>query len=161
MTQLGAAIGQLEVPASRPVRAYKAARVVVYADGSAGLMALTSGAYGVTASARCLRGPGHRGAGVPALRCSCGFHALADRWQLAPGVLSDVQLWGRVVVHQRGYRAEHQRVLRVVFGVTGHLGCQAPGVQLAAWWPAGSRRGRVHTHAVAACGCRSTSASGP
>jgi hypothetical protein len=73
---------------------------------------------------------------VPDLACTCGFYALTGatrrlRWArvlrsawasrlararrvqdqvLAPAVL-DVELLGRVVVYERGYRASHQRVL--------------------------------------------------
>jgi hypothetical protein len=56
---------------------------------------------------------------APALRCHCGFHAVAttrELWRVAPaigGVVLDVELAGIVVEHQRGWRASHQAVLGV------------------------------------------------
>lgn len=50
----------------------------------------------------------------PGLHCTCGFYAVMDR-SLLEGigtVTLDVEMSGRVIVCERGYRAQHQRVLR-------------------------------------------------
>ncbi len=60
--------------------------------------------------AACLRGEAHGPA--PALPCRCGIYAWRDPGSLEVGrwargsVLGTVALWGRVVEHDRGYRAE-------------------------------------------------------
>jgi hypothetical protein len=55
----------------------------------------------------CTRDRGHR---VPELDCSCGLHAMHDPDHLRrtrdPAVLGSVALWGRIVEHAHGYRAE-------------------------------------------------------
>jgi hypothetical protein len=59
------------------------------------------------ARARCRR---HRRHEVPGADCLCGLHATTDEARLrrtrSPGVLGTVAMWGRVVQHERGYRAE-------------------------------------------------------
>lgn len=53
---------------------------------------------------------------APILECNCGFHAVKRLEDLHLGygnAVLDVELSGRVVVHEAGYRAAHQRVLRV------------------------------------------------
>lgn len=75
------------------------------------------GRYGVEEKAVCLRGYPHR---VPTLECSCGFWALRSETQVEPipswsaseYVFLEVELHGRVIVAELGFRAEHQRVLR-------------------------------------------------
>jgi hypothetical protein len=51
---------------------------------------------------------------APAWDCSCGFYAVpADQlhqWPY-PGLVAEVELSGVVIEHDRGYRAEHQRVV--------------------------------------------------
>lgn len=72
---------------------------------------------------------GRHDAPVPAESCSCGVYALADpddlphvvfagSAELAPGAVGTVALWGRVVVHRSGYRAEfaYPQRLRLVCG---------------------------------------------
>lgn len=54
--------------------------------------------------------------GTPDLRCSCGWYAMRDRDQVTLGgaaAIVDVELSGRVIVAERGFRAEHQRILRI------------------------------------------------
>jgi hypothetical protein len=57
--------------------------------------------------ARCARRRPHR---VPEIDCTCGIHATLEVGPLRrtrdPTVLGTVSLWGRVLVHARGYRAE-------------------------------------------------------
>jgi hypothetical protein len=52
----------------------------------------------------------HRRHPVPAADCVCGLHATDDEGRLrrtrTPGVVGTVAMWGRVVQHDRGYRAE-------------------------------------------------------
>jgi hypothetical protein len=52
----------------------------------------------------------HRRHEVPGIDCLCGLHATTDEGRLrrtrCPGVLGTVAMWGRVVEHERGYRAE-------------------------------------------------------
>jgi hypothetical protein len=52
----------------------------------------------------------HRRHPVPAADCVCGLHATNDEGRLrrtrTPSVVGTVALWGRVVQHERGYRAE-------------------------------------------------------
>jgi hypothetical protein len=89
-------------------------------DGGLALVSLgTAEAWPVRAPlrARCERPypssrPPHR---VPERSCSCGIYAAADYRQLrasgiarwgAPAVLGTVSMWGRVVEHAEGYRAE-------------------------------------------------------
>jgi hypothetical protein len=61
---------------------------------------------GRPASATCTR---HRTHVVPSLACTCGLYAVNDPDQLRrsrdPAVLGTVALWGRVVEHERGFRA--------------------------------------------------------
>jgi hypothetical protein len=50
----------------------------------------------------------------PAYHCSCGYYAYrsqqdAEHHQQGH-VLGHVEMWGRIVQHERGYRAEHMRV---------------------------------------------------
>lgn len=59
------------------------------------------------ARATCARGGRHR---IPELECSCGLYAThgleALRHSRDPAVLGTVALWGRIVEHTAGYRAE-------------------------------------------------------
>jgi hypothetical protein len=70
--------------------------------------------YGAVANAVCEVGRQHM---VPSTECGCGFHAVSrreDLWRLNTSVgvvILDVELAGRVVEHEHGWRAEHQIVL--------------------------------------------------
>jgi len=59
------------------------------------------------AEATCPRRRAH--AGVPGADCRCGLHAMQSAEPLrrarSPAVLGRVALWGRVIEHERGYRA--------------------------------------------------------
>ena len=53
---------------------------------------------------------------APHAECTCGFHAVADKpgWTYGGGAIHailEVELFGRVIEHEHGYRAEKQRVL--------------------------------------------------
>jgi hypothetical protein len=62
---------------------------------------------GEPARAVCRRHRRHR---VPGADCLCGLHATTDEARLrrtrSPGVVGTVAMWGRVVEHERGFRAE-------------------------------------------------------
>lgn len=79
--------------------------------------------------AECAKRGKHR---VPGLDCSCGIHASHDADPLRrtrdPAVLGSVALWGRIVEHDHGFRAE--------FGYPQRLGlvCQL------CFWQWGSER---------------------
>jgi hypothetical protein len=57
--------------------------------------------------AQCWRRRRHH---APVVACTCGIYAVPDRAQLrharSPAVVGPVALWGRVVVHTSGWRAE-------------------------------------------------------
>jgi hypothetical protein len=85
--------------------------------------------YGVVAQATCPL----EGHDAPGAECSCGFYAVADDTQLwRLGVdepelaLLDVELAGRVIEHEHGYRASDQTVRSVRFhGVCVRCGRRA------------------------------------
>jgi hypothetical protein len=73
-------------------------------------------AYGAVATATCALAD-HE---APHARCSCGFYAVADDaqlWRLGADepalVVLDVELAGRVIEHEHGFRASDQRVRSV------------------------------------------------
>ena len=86
-------------------------------------------AYGAVAHASCAL-TDHE---APAADCSCGFYAVADDtqlWRLGADepelAVLDVELAGRVIEHDHGYRASHQRVTHVRFhGVCVRCGQRA------------------------------------
>jgi hypothetical protein len=74
----------------------------------------------------------------PELHCGCGFYAQSepDSWDVKVHAVSgrelpvqiahlDVELYGRVIRHERGWRAQRQRVLAVVFAPTCPCGAHA------------------------------------
>lgn len=88
-------------------------------DGRPGLRPAVRGTFfGASSRAECGEGHLHQ---VPEPTCTCGFYALGDSDELAERlgpwrpeeVELDVELTGRVVVHERGLRAEEQTVLGV------------------------------------------------
>lgn len=86
-------------------------------------------AYGARAHATCALADHD----APAADCSCGFYAVADDthlWRLGADepelAVLDVELAGRVIEHDHGYRASHQRVTHVRFhGVCVRCGKRA------------------------------------
>lgn len=85
--------------------------------------------YGVDATAECSLDRQHL---APHPGCTCGFYANKGtrpaRASENPGYLTlEVELFGKVLVHTNGYRAERQRVL-AVYAPRGYLrsrGCTA------------------------------------
>jgi hypothetical protein len=77
---------------------------------------------------------------APDASCTCGFYAVADDeelWRLGgyePELaMLDVDLAGRVIEHEHGYRASHQRVRRVTLGNVC-VRCGRPAVALRRHW---------------------------
>ena len=108
-------------------RAHKVALLLAEADGGRVLLGgITQGrAYVVDDEAACPRARCES----PGLDCVCGFYALKDRSEAEDllasnyplrtawnGALLTVELAGRVLQYERGYRAQYQRVLRVEIG---------------------------------------------
>ena len=115
-------IGIPEAQIDEPIRAVKRARVRIAPDGcDATLSGLTlGGRYEAEDDARC-----PRGCPRPAEGCDCGFYALrpetehhvfrtSERLRRATTVRLEVELSGPVLEYELGYRAQHQRVLRVI-----------------------------------------------
>jgi len=76
----------------------------------------------------------HRSRGAPRVPpCRCGIYAFKRARALAPGllriapwsVLGLVALTGRVVEHERGYRAQRAEVLAVAVVGGGHVVCRS------------------------------------
>lgn len=115
-----------EVPADEAPRGWKCAQLLVSPDqGEIRLAGVTiGGAYRVEDVAACVLGRGHL---PPSLSCECGFYAFSERMdaenmlacrfgydeQVVVRVLCEVDLSGTVIVCDRGYRAERQRVLSI------------------------------------------------
>lgn len=86
----------------------------------------SNGSFDIDADATC--GSGHK---APRWDCSCGFYAVpADklpRFQYGrAAVVLLVELSGEIIIHDDGYRAEHQRILEV--HVANCAECGAPSV---------------------------------
>lgn len=104
-----------------PIVAHKVARIVKTGSG----FSLAGAAYAVppyrmTDVARHL-GPNWRSSPHALETCTCGFYAVPSlrqalevrRWLSTAEAVLKVELYGKIVRHERGYRAEKQRVLEV------------------------------------------------
>ena len=76
---------------------------------------------------------------VPEAECTCGFYAMRDQTNLGfrmhrkmdqNTVLLEVELFGKVIVHEMGYRAERQRFLHVWVGPCWYAPCKELSVAL-------------------------------
>jgi hypothetical protein len=113
-----------------PIMAVRYANLGMGDDGRLGFQSVNSqfGTFGVEARAECKRrydyyvGSGYYSprpptGSVPHLECECGFYAVpADKLPNIRSYESStfkllVEISGRVIEHERGYRASHQRVL--------------------------------------------------
>lgn len=113
----------------RPIRTRKTGWVLLAPDRSSGRFGgLSAGVpYEAHDRARCARercpvGDNHD---APHLHGTCGFHGSAldpFGWMLPDAALLDVELFGRVIRHERGWRASGQRVLGAGF-VRGCASC--------------------------------------
>lgn len=105
---------------SEPVRAWKFQNVTRRADGSLSIYGF-GGEYGVEAVAECRAhvndylNPRPRNHAVPDEDCSCGFYGLKEKpSEIGPGQhLLEVEMYGKVIPHEKGYRAEKMRVLSI------------------------------------------------
>ncbi len=97
---------------SEPIEGWRTWTVLAGRDGSRARLLPIAGTgkpwpARSPAHAECARRRLHR---VPGLDCTCGIHATVDRDLLRrtrdPAALGSVALWGRVVEHALGYRAE-------------------------------------------------------
>ncbi len=111
--------------ADLPIIAYKTADLTIRKGGPPRLRSHFTGweyngadrAFCRKTSGQTVRDTFHR---PPILDCACGFYAVNtfDRVQREYGrmfgaVLLEVELFGKVIVHEYGYRAERQRILHV------------------------------------------------
>jgi hypothetical protein len=86
-----------------------------YLFGGSGMGKATQ--YGIVARARCLRVDPNEPHRIPDPDCECGFYAMAmgHREILRSDFVEiEVELGGRVIVHDDGYRAEWQHVLKIL-----------------------------------------------
>jgi hypothetical protein len=105
-----------------PLLGRKAALIVLnHARSQAHFLGLSVNVpYGSDDSARCLEGrcPVLGEHEVPHPDGSCGFHATTEdplQWFMPEVALLHVEFFGRVIRHERGVRASHQRVLGAAF----------------------------------------------
>lgn len=112
-----------------PVLAFKGASVLFRPGGE---FTLKTGRYPVTAVdtiASCRNDQTHLS---PDPNCTCGFYGMvnvADVPTHYGPVLLDVEFSGRVLIHQKGFRAQHQRILEI------HCpGCWYCGAETVAFW---------------------------
>lgn len=157
-TRTGSGVGVPRETSPEPITAWKAARIMVDPSGrGVQLGALNEGVrHPIEGEAYCrsLRQlsflletkPCHYDA--PHLDCSCGFYAWktrADAVEMigsAGWALLEVELFGTVIQHERGYRAQKQRVL----GVTVNSRCNGFMCHTAARWidfAESAKRGRA------------------
>lgn len=59
---------------------------------------------------------------VPCEYCTCGFYAVKNKTTIQGSHLAEVDLYGKVIEHELGYRAEYQRILALYFKTVSH--CQ-------------------------------------
>lgn len=93
------------------------------------------------AEATCRTSPFHD---APVADCRCGLHASPTldilRRTRCPAVLGRVALWGRVIEHERGYRARFaypQRVRLICQFCFWQWGTRAPAPEIVGWYPGG------------------------
>jgi hypothetical protein len=119
-----------------PIRARKLA--FVEAGERAGFVGIGRAAfYRAEDTAFCLSDPTHR---PPVVECGCGFYACDETPEVTASfdaiTLSlaelDVELYGRVIRHTHGWRAERQRILQVLFDPV--CSCKARATVLSNWY---------------------------
>lgn len=93
---------------------------------------------------------------APHIDCECGFYATKERKDAdAMHATFDVELSGRVIHHEKGYRSQKQRVLRVVIPACEGLLCTEPATTTMWKTEAGAMFGQLcddHTPLVPAHG---------
>lgn len=110
---LGRYLREMDVARAQPIHAWKSGSA--FHESCAYFLSVTGTIYGSDADAQCFQGSPHQ---PPAPDCSCGFYAFRDetraRALAARGwkqVTMEVELSGRVLAYEHGYRAQHQRVV--------------------------------------------------
>jgi hypothetical protein len=95
---------------------------------------------------------------APNIDCTCGLHGARDpdllRKAKAPAVLGRVALWGRVIEHQHGYRAQFaypQRLRLVCQFCFWQWGAPSPAPEMVGWFPRGELVPLCETHLELAC----------
>lgn len=109
-----------------PIIAWRFARIVREHDGwRFASLNEPFGTFAVEDEALCKKRVKHR---APALDCTCGFYALRTKPALSARVharewLLEVELYGTVIAHEYGYRAQYQRVRSLL---AGFCWCEEP-----------------------------------
>ena len=95
---------------------------------------------------------------APNLDCTCGLHGAHDaeilRKAKAPAVLGRVALWGRVIEHEHGYRAQYaypQRLRLVCQFCFWQWGTPSSSPELVGWFPRGELVPLCESHLELAC----------
>lgn len=130
--------GEDEIPVveeSMPILAYRAAYLSVGRSGVHWTSLNQASTFGVDADASCRHkaslysyglGPPSRH-DAPCLSCDCGFYAVPsdkESWHQGTTVGLLVELSGKVIEHEVGYRAGHQRVMECI--LPRCMFCDAP-----------------------------------
>lgn len=131
------------VKQAEPIRAWRGLRLVAD-DSTVGMFSVNYGGQFVAdeAHARCaandygmsIHGSHHS---APGPLCRCGFYGVKSITDCIGNVVAEVDLYGTIIEHEAGYRAEYQRVLSVwVFRshCQGGFLCGAP-VEMVAFPP--------------------------
>jgi hypothetical protein len=122
-----------------PVRARRAARVVRVGQGvSLAAVTRVDCRFGVEPTrAQCVSGRKFFAHAAPDLDCTCGWYSVKpgrrSDWEGSTYVQLAVELDGAVIEHDRGYRAQRQRVTAVYLGNCA-CGRQARGVQVSRYY---------------------------
>lgn len=101
---------EVDTSRSEPFVGFKTLAVHRSKTGKYGLVGMYGGEYPVDAHAKCGSGGKHT---APDWGCSCGFYAL-NTAPLAPEYgrfIAEVELFGKVIEGEYGWRASRQRVL--------------------------------------------------
>lgn len=119
-------------PVAQPPRGEKAALVLLSPDRRRARFSglAVAATYDADATARCSRQrcPVAGEHEVPHAAGTCGFHATTDDplgWMLPESALLQVELYGRIIRHERGWRAARQRVLGARF-LQACMSCYSP-----------------------------------
>ena len=128
----GPADGLERVESDMPILAHRSAHLCF--DGTSHhfrSVATDSCRFGVDAEASCVQRAAQRFArhDAPSPSCLCGFYALptdlAPTYESPAYVTLMVELSGTVIEHEKGYRAEHQRVVECQVGPCVYCGTEA------------------------------------
>lgn len=110
MCELSRWTGEIRVPASKPIKAY---RVFALREGGELRSDSMDDIWRKSMTARCKR---YRNCARPSKNCWCGLHAfkrreMANKQGHISRVIGKVALWGKVQVHGNGYRAQYMKII--------------------------------------------------